>query len=154
MFKARTLFYKTRLTNLQRLRLGRETQINVSDNYEHKYPHGDSMTVWVAELLLQLFPDTELAFLLLHELRHKVWELGEKIGLAQLNGDATVPQFQFSVCDDRYVVWTGRTGFMDCETGTDIDCLPCPALSTFSYNLTELYRRNFDRCSKIAAAQE
>lgn len=48
---------------------------------------------------------------------------------------------QLGFVDGRYGVWTGNIGFIDLQTGDEIQELPTFPLETISYNLNELYRR-------------
>jgi hypothetical protein len=48
---------------------------------------------------------------------------------------------QLMFADSQYCTWTGRTGFLDLETGDDIAHLPHPPMESIGYNLSELYRR-------------
>jgi hypothetical protein len=43
--------------------------------------------------------------------------------------------------DGRYCAWEGRTGYLDLETGDQVDEIPHLPLQMIGYNLPELYRR-------------
>jgi len=43
--------------------------------------------------------------------------------------------------DGRYCAWEGRTGYLDLETGDQIEEIPHLPLQMIGYNLPELYRR-------------
>jgi hypothetical protein len=48
---------------------------------------------------------------------------------------------QLLLADSNYCTWTGRTGFLDLETGDDVPQLEHPPVESIGYNLSELYRR-------------
>lgn len=48
---------------------------------------------------------------------------------------------QLMFADSQYCTWTGRTGFLDLETGDNVAHLPHPPMESIGYNLSELYRR-------------
>jgi hypothetical protein len=48
---------------------------------------------------------------------------------------------QLMFADSQYCTWTGRTGFLNLDTGEDVPQLPHPPMESIGYNLSELYRR-------------
>lgn len=64
--------------------------------------------------------------------------------LTEIKPALTVPAtetIQLGFADQQYCVWTGRTGWLDLETGEELVGLETPFMETIGYNLTELYRR-------------
>lgn len=54
--------------------------------------------------------------------------------------------YQVIFIDGQWVTWTGTDKFMVLGTGELVDELPSPGLEQVAYNLTELSRREYQRC--------
>lgn len=95
-------------------------------------------------------PDRVLLFLLAADLFEKLAFLQPEqrvVILSELwaNLFATPTLFtqlnQLMFADSQYCTWTGRTGFLDLETGETVEQLQHPPMESIGYNLSELYRR-------------
>jgi hypothetical protein len=48
---------------------------------------------------------------------------------------------QLIFADNQHCTWTGHTGWVDLESGEDVESLPYPPVETIAYNLNERCRR-------------
>ena len=113
---------------------------------------GDCFLIWF-DLQLRRFPalaPAERRAIVLNEVRLWFRKVGER-----LYGDLqdTQPKgrlLQFVVADQRYLTWTGCTGFFDIETVAYVPSLEQPALESTACNLVELFRRSYAICTNLA----
>jgi hypothetical protein len=90
----------------------------------------------VADLLMRL------AFL---EHEQRITILTEMRALFTAN---TAEFTQLVFADGNYCTWTGRTGFLDLNTGDSVTTLPMPPVETIGYNLNALYTRGKQQIAK------
>lgn len=160
-FTREILYYKSKLEPLQQRLLDRDVLLIEKTQPNTIYTPGQTMVVWVAELLNRLpFLSQPQWQVLLTECGEFLLRAGENVSDAtnwcytdapREKKHVALKQHQLVFVDGRYVTWdTKDTGFLDLHTGETVESLPTPApMESLSYNLTELARRNLLRFISI-----
>lgn len=157
-FERRVLYYRSPLKPLMQRILDNEI-IGLRDTKANTvYGPTAVMFVWTAVLLHRVSFINETQWrLILTEAGPFLNEAGMSIGhqLDMFMRDQEHYEFasghQLAFVDGRYTTWNSlaHRGFLDLETGEYVEQLGKPGLESLSYNLTELARREFERCQSI-----
>ena len=153
IYSRKVLYYKTQLQPLEQHFVDREVAQFTATTPATEYSPGQTMAVWAAVMLRRLPFLGELQWqLLLRRCAAFLHGTGAKVQAAlQQRPAGKLPACQLAIVDGRYATWTARekVGFLDLETGEDLEQLAFPPLESLSYNLVELARREKRRHDQI-----